>query len=159
MSWSRCRGRLTNNLMGRTFEYAVSLHVKHPELGSAEITSNLHLKPRRNWTVGEPRRTPKGTPLEGVYKESYCCFEFGEGEDGELANCLRKAIGELRRYKPFLQQIRASGGSLEFFVFWYPNGDTGGSFDPELLGEMAELGITLGINVYDGRDALLKTQP
>lgn len=38
-----------------------------------------------------------------------------------------------------------------FYVFWYPTGDTGEMFGTELLLDMAEMGVELGINVYEDR--------
>ena len=89
-----------------------------------------------------------GSPLGGVYKHSYCSFDLASQEDGELAQCLRDAVARLTPKEEFLQELRMSGGSAMFFVFWYPNGDTGEVFEVGLLKKMAELGIDLGLNVY-----------
>lgn len=97
--------------------------------------------------------TPKGTLFGGVRDESYCCFDICAGTDGELADELRNAVSTLKHYREFFSQLSSSGGSAEFYVFWYPNGDTGQTFDCELLTGLTELGIRLGINVYeDGRE-------
>lgn len=37
------------------------------------------------------------------------------------------------------------------YAFWHPNGDTGEVFRTDLLRRMADLGIELGINVFDDR--------
>ena len=39
-----------------------------------------------------------------------------------------------------LRELRATGGTVSFYVFWHPNGDTGETFDDGLLLEMGELG-------------------
>jgi hypothetical protein len=42
---------------------------------------------------------------------------------------------------------------MMFYIFWYPNGDTGEVFETALLLKMAELGIDFGLNVYDDRQS------
>ncbi len=137
--------------MGSPFDYHVSLRVKHPRLDAAVIAAQLRMTPKFCWTAGEPRKTPKGTALEGIRQESYCTLDIGSGDDGELAKCLSSAVDSLKPRSKFLRQMRATGGSLMFYVFWYPNGDTGEVFETPLLRDMANLGIGLGINVYDDR--------
>ena len=109
------------------------------------------MEPRHSWTVGETRRTPKGRPLRGIRTDSYCSFEMGSGKDGQLANCLKQAICQLEPKTAFLQEITATGGTLSFNAFWYPNGDTGETFSLELIQAMAAMGVSLDLNVYDDR--------
>jgi hypothetical protein len=139
--------------MKKPFDYSVSLRVKHPLWTAADIASRLNRTPKHSWTVGEPKKTPKGTPLDGLRTETYCCFDIDEGRDGEFASCLRRAVSDLRQVEVDLRELCSSGGTLMFYVFWYPNGDTGEIFETELLLQMASLGIELGINVYDDRSA------
>lgn len=136
------------------FDLRVSLRVKHPTLDPSEIAVQLGREPDASWKAGEPRMTPDGSILEGLRKESYCNFPIGAGGDGELAACLRAALDELASKGSFLQEIGATGGSLMFYTYWYPNGDTGEVFGATLLQTMADLGIELGINVYDDRGAV-----
>lgn len=81
--------------MGNPFDYHISFRVTHPTLDAGTITAQLCMTPKFCWTVGEPRKTPKGTPLDGVREESYCTFDIGSGEDGELAQCLYTALDNL----------------------------------------------------------------
>ena len=138
--------------MGHSFHYHVSLRVTHPTLDAATITAQLRMSAKFCWTAGKPRKTPKGTPLEGVHEESYCTFDLGSGDDGELAKCLNAAIENLKAEGEFLRDVRKAGGSLMFYAFWHPNrDDTGEVFGTDLLRNMADLGIELGINVIDDR--------
>jgi hypothetical protein len=137
--------------MGNPFDYHVSFRVTHPTLDAGAIAAQLRMTPKFCWTAGEPRKTPEGTPLEGVREESYCTFDVGSGDDGELARCLTAAVSKLTAAAAFLRHVRETGGSLMFYVFWYPNGDTGEVFGADLLRNMAEMGIEMGINVYDDR--------
>jgi hypothetical protein len=137
--------------MGNRFDYHVSFRVTHPTLDAGAIAAQLRMTPKFCWTSGEPRKTPRGTPLQGVREESYCTFDIGSGDDGEIARCLSTALEGLRAEAEFLRHLRDAGGSLMFYVYWYPNGDTGELFATDLLRDMAEMGIELGINVYDDR--------
>jgi len=137
--------------MKTPFDYAVSLCVIHPAMDPDVICKTLEWEAEYRWKVGTPRRTPNGTPLEGNYRNSYCSFDVASGGDGELAACLRTATGRLEKHAAFLRQVRNDGGEIMFYVFWYPNGDTGEIFDVHLLSRMAAIGVELGVNVYDDR--------
>ena len=136
--------------MARQFEYHVSLRVTHPTLDPAEIAGQVGFDAKAKWAAGEPRKTPKGRPLRGIREQSYCALAIGSGDDGALAECLDTAVARLKHAGEFLRQIRATGGSLMFYVSWVSSGDTGEVFGTALLRDMADLGIELGINVYDG---------
>lgn len=99
---------------------------------------------RRSWKVGEERTTPIGRPLHGTYRESYCVFDLGEGEDGELAAFLRLTLAELEHAAAFIGDVRRTGGKVSYYVSWSP-GDHGETFSVDLIADMARLGIDLGI--------------
>ena len=126
------------------FSYRVSLQVKHPDADPKSMTVGIGLPAKRSWSAGEERQTPKGTSLSGRYRESYCVFDLGAGRDGELANFLRRTIGELEHAAAFIGELRRTGGKLTFFISWSP-GERGEVFDVELLAALARLGIDLGV--------------
>ena len=127
-----------------TFRYTVSLQVKHPEYGPESIVTAIGLPAVRSWSVGEERTTPKGTLLQGRYRESYCVFDLGDGDDGELADFLRKILINLEHAASFIKELRQTGGKFNFYVQWTV-GERGEVFDIDLLSEMARIGIDLGI--------------
>ncbi|WP_156397471.1 MULTISPECIES: hypothetical protein [unclassified Sphingomonas] len=127
-----------------SFSYSVSLQVWHPSADPQDIIVGMGLPPKRFWMVGEQRVTPKGTPLPGTYDKSYCVFDIGDGNDGELADFLRETLRKLEHAGPFISALRSTGGKLSFFISWSPSGH-GEVFDVELLADMARLGIDLGI--------------
>lgn len=55
---------------GSRRRFAVELFVVHPTLHPADITAVLGLEAHVERRVGEPRRTPKGTPLPGTYRDT-----------------------------------------------------------------------------------------
>jgi hypothetical protein len=126
------------------FHYSVSLQVRHPSADPQAIALGIGLPASRCWAVGGQRVTPKGALLTGTYRESYCAFDLGSEDDGELADFLRNALARLEQSALFLTELRATGGALNFFVSWSP-GERGEVFDVALLADMARLGIDLGI--------------
>jgi hypothetical protein len=56
------------------------------------------------------------------------------------------------RKREFIRNLCTTGGSAAFYVFWYPNGDTGEVFEAPLLLALGEVGIALMLNVYDDRE-------
>ena len=127
-----------------SFSYRVSLQVRHPDADPRDMVAAFGLQPVRCWAVGEERVTPKGTSLPGTYRESYCVFDLGDGNDGRLADFLRRRLEGLEHAAVFIGELRRTGGNVNFFVSWSP-GERGEVFDVELLAAMARLGIDLGI--------------
>lgn len=126
------------------FEYRVSLQIRHPSADPNDIVQQIGRTAVRSWAVGEPRQTPAGTALQGVYRETYCAFDIGRGDDGELARILRRAVVDLDGAKSLFRELRETGGSINFFVTWTA-GERGEVFDAALLSSIAQLGIDLGI--------------
>ena len=70
------------------------------------------------------------------------------GDDGELAALLGRAAAELEGVKSLFRDLRATGGSINFYVYWTVGG-RGEVFDVALLSSIARLGIDLGIEPYN----------
>jgi hypothetical protein len=136
------------------FGYRVSFRIRHPSIAVTELADCLPIAPVWSWQVGETRRTPKGSPLAGVYRDSYCTFDLGGGEDGEVAEHILRSLEGLTPKREFIRDVSTTGGSAAFYVFWYPNGDTGEVFEAPLLSALGEAGIALMLNVYDDRETL-----
>jgi len=130
-----------------SFDYRVSLQVHHPDATPADIANGLAISPARSWEVGDRRSTPKGTELEGNYHETYCLFHLGDGEDGELAKCLRDAVSNLQSKRRYLNYLRETGGRMNLYIGWVV-GARGEVFDSRLLFDIADLGFELGIEPF-----------
>lgn len=139
--------------MGRPFDYSVNFQIRHPTAPVKELAAGLPWEMASGWTAGEQRVTPIGRELGGVRPESYCSFNVAKRDDGRLTACLSKTLDILSVHQDHLDEICRTGGCLNFYVFWYPNGDTGAMFKADLLDRMASLKIDLGLNVYDDRSA------
>ena len=132
------------------YGYMISLRVRHPSLDPSEITSALQLNPDRTWRAGEPRTTPKGAPLKGVYSKTFWTRTFVEGEfrDKELPAAVGEIVDQLLPHRGFFERIRSEGGAAEFFVGWFFNRQSGGTFDSDLMSRIADLKIDLSFDVY-----------
>ncbi|MFK8252414.1 hypothetical protein [Ancylobacter terrae] len=126
------------------FDYTVSLQVYHPDADPADIVGGLSIPARRSWKVGDRRSAPNGAELPGHYRETYCLFWLGDGNDGELAKCLSDAVKVLQPKRQYLDWLRETGGRMNFYVGWTV-GERGEVFNTRLLSEIAQLGIDLGI--------------
>jgi hypothetical protein len=127
-----------------SFSYGISLQVRHPDADPQDIARGVGLTVKRSWKVAEPRITPRCTSLAGHYDATYCAFDLGSGDDGELAERLRVVVAALFPTQEYLLRLRATGGSLNLFITWTV-GERGEMFDCSLLSDLASLGIDLGI--------------
>jgi hypothetical protein len=120
-------------------------------MNAEEICGKVRLKVTRRWTAGSKRKTPKGTPLSGVNDLTYCCFDLKHPEKLRLADFLKKCNDRLNRHKDFFEYIRSTGGSLEYFIGWYSDRNSGEIFDLDLLSMLVALKINLSIDFYGGQ--------
>lgn len=127
-----------------SFSYGISLQVHHPDADPTDIARGLGLPMDRSWKVGQPRATPRGTALARHYDATYCLFDLGAGDDGELTQRLKAVVAALLPKREFLLGLRATGGSINFYILWTV-GERGEMFDCSLLSDLVSLGIDLGI--------------
>ncbi|WP_134163401.1 hypothetical protein [Pseudomonas citronellolis] len=120
-----------------------SLRIWHPTIPAQGIYPSINLELVRQWSCGEPRTTPKGTPLSGVYKETYCCFDLINNASQDLSVVLRSANEELQRSGELIREVVATGGRIEYYVSL--SGGMGFEFDGSLISELSELKISLAV--------------
>jgi hypothetical protein len=132
------------------YRYKISLRVRHPSMDPAEITATLRFAPSHAWRAGEPRTTPRGQPLKGIWPQTYWTARLMEcarpGKD--LATAIAELLDQLELNRGFLARVRSEGGSSEFFVGWFFDGNSGDVFDSDLLARMADFKINLSLDVY-----------
>ena len=136
-----------------SYEYCVSLRVTHPDIDPNKITKALGIKPFRSWRAGEPRVSPKGTPLEGVSKESFWAAHTHKekrllSENIYLEDYISQFNKRLQPYASFFEELVNSGGYIEYFVGWFSENNVGATFEPSLMKETSALNIAIGLDVY-----------
>lgn len=135
------------------YSFTVALRIWHPNVDPALISGNLGLNPQRSWQAGEARRTPKGTPLTGVYPESYWhCDPFDAGEysstDQTAEEVLTDVLGVLEPHKSFLLLLREQGVRIHLQVSSFSGRNYALELSPHMLLCSAGLGISIVHDVF-----------
>jgi hypothetical protein len=133
------------------YRHTISLRIRHPRMAQEQISKALALPPKFAWTVGEPRKTPKGHPLDGVRAESYWSCPLSETKASEVQS-LEQALGStLRSLEPhaeFLGEVAQSGGSAELFIGLFGDRNLGLELPPATLASCGRLGLALSLDIY-----------
>ncbi len=135
--------------------FALSLRVWHPTISAKDIAESLSLRATRICIVGEPRATPTGKPLNGVYPDNFYVgqvieheeFEY-PGFDRDLDACLALALDRLQPSLDAIKGLRDASARMEFFIGWTIRGHGGADLAPTLLARLGNLGIGLSLDVY-----------
>ena len=134
------------------YSYQITLRIFHPSIEPNEITESLAMQPKRAWKAGQPRQTPKGTPLDGIYSESYWYSDLTDGEHTSEGTLLEDYFDhfctQLLQHSPFFNRIRKEGGKVELYASSYSKRNYGFEFPPALTQKLTEMGLTLVIDIY-----------
>ena len=137
------------------YSYSISLRAWHPSIDPEAITKGFGKTPARTWRAGDPRSTPKGTPLEGQYKETYWYTVLVSNEEGEsdfnsLEDKLAYLAHGLAQHSEFIATLRAGGGHAELFIGLYGDRNFGFELPPQTIGAVASIGLSLSFDIYPG---------
>jgi len=131
------------------YHFRIALRFRHPSIDPEKITEALGIEPKRAWKAGEPRRTPAGTPLKGFNRETYWVADIAAGRwPLELNEAIHESLRRLVRHRSFLHQVRAEGGTVEFFVGWFFENQSGDVLSHQCLALAGDLGVDLSLDVY-----------
>ena len=128
--------------------FAVSLRVTHPTYAHQEIVASLGMTPEFAHTVGTPRMTPKGRPLDGIYKETYCSFSLVKKQAGYFADGVRELLPLLNAKKEYLHHLRSAGGRAELYVGVFVEGSSGFTFAAEDMSAFVDLRLDVAVEYY-----------
>jgi hypothetical protein len=135
------------------YSYSIAIRVWHPSIKPDEITQALGIKPMYSHQAGQLRKTPKGTLLEGVYRESYWHADpFNRGEycstDDVVEDALDEVLLILEPHNTFIQTLRNEGARVLVQIDSFSNRNYAFEFPPETLGRFSSLGVGLAHDVY-----------
>jgi hypothetical protein len=130
------------------YRLKIALKITHPFLTLLDITRALSLKPTSGWTAGDQRVTPTGHPLEGTRKETYWYRNFPLSRDAQLSSSIKSLLNRLSSRKSFFKKVRAKGGTVELFVGWFINRNSGETLGQDVLKDLSNLQIDLSLDVY-----------
>lgn len=135
------------------YAYSISLRFQHPSADLRALMAILGLEPKHVWQAGEPRCTPKGTPLAGTRAESYWSAPVLSDEKllsevKALEDGLSEIVVRVAPFQAVFLRIRAEGGTAELFLGVFGDSNFGFEFSPELLARVSALGLTLSFDIY-----------
>jgi hypothetical protein len=135
------------------YSYSIALRIWHPNITPDLITRALGISPNRSCEAGKPRSTPKGTLLEGTYRESYWNADpFGRGEysstDDLVEDALVEVLHVLEPKRDFLLNLRSNGARVLVQVSSFSGRNYALELAPELMSRYAAVGVGLAHDVY-----------
>ena len=136
-----------------TYEFTISLHIRHPAIDPHKITEMLGIEPQHMWQAGGARRGPAGEDREGVYRESYWTTRM-EGpqlsSDGVSVEATLMQIASVlkNRAHGFLEQLRMDGGVAELHVSLFARGDFRLDLPAESLALLSRLSLAIALEVH-----------
>lgn len=134
---------------GRLRRFDVELLVKHPTIDPDVITSTLGLAPGFFHRVGDPRRTPKGTLLDGGYRDTRWRFSTRCEARGQwFVIDVLAFVDRLAPHKDFLHELRRTGGTACLIIQFLDDEYYGDEIGCEALAKIVDLGLDLGIESF-----------
>jgi Domain of unknown function (DUF4279) len=131
--------------------FVVSLRIHEGDVGVDELERDLGLKPNTAWRKGHVRLTPKGTEIPGPpAKVNYCTFPLEALAGEDLGEALARLTSMLENHRDILMKVRATGGTMNFFIGWFVEGNIVDLVKAELMGRLSALGLDLVFDVYAG---------
>jgi hypothetical protein len=138
------------------YKYGIALRIQHPTKNLSELQEELGSLPgfikKRIWKYGEPRTAPRGQPMPGTFKQSYCYLNFGEKEvfaDTEtLPEALKRAVALLQTKEGLIKHHQNDGTEFKLYASWIFKDNSGDTLSAELLRDISHLGLSLEFDVY-----------
>jgi hypothetical protein len=134
-------------------EPRIHLRVHHPQLPPDGIAASLGISAVRAWQAGKPRTTPKGRPLPGDNKETYCAFELNYETTKVPGNIDDVVRGFLEPRSAVFLELAESGGRTELYVTWETSSNVGDIFAWQFLKRLVDLRISLAVEWFPEGDA------
>lgn len=128
--------------------FTISLRVFHPTAATDSIENKLGMKAKISRSVGDPRVTPKGKPLDGTNKETYCSFTLIDKQPGDFVDGLCQVIPNLIPYEEYFEGIAQEGGRVEFYVGVFTDVSTGFSLNRQVITSLEKLHLQLSVEIY-----------
>jgi hypothetical protein len=127
--------------------YNISFKIRHPSWLARRFTEILDCEPEYAWDVGEEHRTTSGKLLR-VRKHTYWCVSYTVEGDRNFVQDFKQICAWLSTKKLFLEELQASGGRISIDIGLRGSTNIGWEFEAADLRLAADLGISLGIEVF-----------
>ena len=113
-----------------------------------DLSSRLGIATRWFHNAGDPRTTPDGTPLKGVYPDNYWCGDLRTVDQQDITFFLRRLVTEFSPHREYLHEIAETGGEVCVFISVGSSRCCAHQFDRQLLANLAATGLDLRIDFY-----------
>ncbi len=128
--------------------FTISLRISHPTYTSESIIEAIGLRARFANSVGRPRVTPTGAPLEGTYVETYCSFRLKEKVDGYFVDGIHDLMPTLEGFRTYLREIRDTGGRSELFIGVFVERTSGFVLEMKDMSKLVDTSLDLYVEYY-----------
>lgn len=132
----------------KSYTFKASLRIFGGDIPHSDICEALGVTAKWLYRKGEPRVSPKGQLLGGVYSSDYCVIDFAAGPDLSLPDFIDQQARGFIAHKELFQEIQKGSARTEFFIGWFGPGNFGEIFGSDTLALMGELGIDLSLDIY-----------
>jgi hypothetical protein len=136
------------DLEARGLEYRVRILIEHPSDDLAELSQLTGLTPNICAIRGQERFTPKGTRVPGNHRFSIWQYSETFRHSRTFSLGVRKVTDALTPAARRLQEICATGGRAQLILDLKGHRNIGDVIDAADLGRLAQLGLSLGIEVF-----------
>jgi hypothetical protein len=128
--------------------FDIVLLIRHPNIDPGLVTAALGLKPHRAWKAGEPRFTPKGSPLPGTHRMSCWNHVFRyEGSKG-VACQIDSILERLLPARQLLREIVDTGGMAQLYLQLPGDQNLGDELGWKTLGKFVDLRLDLSFETF-----------
>lgn len=137
------------------YKFCVSLNIYHPKMEVNDISERLSLQPTSSHDIGDLRITKHGRILGGSYEDMRWSLDLCDGnkldaEDVLFEDFISSNNERLEVHRSFLNEIRSSGGTIEYFVGWFSVDSINMNLylESSLLKSTSELAISIALCAY-----------
>jgi hypothetical protein len=118
-------------------------------MSADDIAINIDCVPSSKQTVGQKLTPPHGKPLEHITnKRTFVVYKLPSSFDNELEHSIKQANAFLSRHRDFLKEFYAARGSVRCRITIISKKEYSFELPPELIQEIAELGVKLEVEIY-----------
>jgi hypothetical protein len=133
-------------------KFGIYFRVFHPSLDSECLVNGVGIIANAKWSAGEARRSPGGTVLGGIRKESFASFDIISFGAVDLEGSFSSVVRFIREKHDFISQIVAGGGRCEIYLSGIIDTSWGEIISPELLRTMGEHEVSLALDILPAAD-------
>ncbi len=139
---------LEDDPSGSFVYFNIRVVVRHSSMDPAEITSETGLEATRSWRAGDRKTTPTGRSIEGKFRDTMWSHVWEWRGTRKFASHLSEVVSILEAHADFFAKINDTGGSISAVIDLPGEVNVGDTFGAGLLGRMACLKVSLGVEVF-----------